>query len=91
MPIKYRGVKIVPVKVTRYEVRTVDNRKLKSFGATATARAWIDGYVTAVDKLVPRQVPAPVVEVEAEPEPQPAEVVKPRRRRKLATEQHLDS
>jgi hypothetical protein len=54
MAIKYRGVKIVPVKITRFEVRTVDNRKLKSFSNSASARSWVDGYLQAVTELTPK-------------------------------------
>ena len=59
MTIKHRGVKIVPVKIIRYEVRTVDNRKLKAFGSTASAKAWIDGYMKAYTDLTPKQQPKP--------------------------------
>ena len=58
MTIKHRGVKIVPVKVTRYEVRTVDNRKLKSFSTPAGARHWIDGYSKAIRDFTPIEPPA---------------------------------
>ena len=57
MTIKHRGVKIVPVKMTRYEVRTVDNRTLQTFSTTAKARAWIDGYSKAVRDLTPIEPP----------------------------------
>lgn len=60
MTIKHRGVKIVPVKVTRYEVRTVDNRKLKSFSTPAGARHWIDGYSKAIKDFTPIEPPARV-------------------------------
>jgi hypothetical protein len=60
MTIKHRGVKIVAVKITRYEVRTVDNRKLKTFGSTSQARAWIDGYVEAVKSLTPKEPEKPM-------------------------------
>jgi len=58
MTIKHRGVKIVPVKITRYEVRTVDNRKLKSFSTPAGARHWIDGYTKAIHDFTPIEPPA---------------------------------
>jgi hypothetical protein len=52
--MKHRGVKIVTRKVTRYEVQTVDGRKLKTFASAGKARSWIDGYVKAVRDLAPR-------------------------------------
>jgi len=79
MTIKHRGVKIVPVKITRYEVRTVDNRKLKSFSSTSSAKAWIDGYMKAYTDLTPRAAPAPV-------EAPPAATPKPRRSRRVDAE-----
>jgi hypothetical protein len=66
MTIKHRGVKIVPVKTTRYEVRTVDNRVLKTFSTTSGARHWIDGYSKAIKDFTPIE---------------PAKVDKPKRRR----------
>lgn len=72
MTIKHRGVKIVPVRTTRYEVRTIDGRKLKAFGSTTSARAWIDGYMKAFNDLTPKQAPRPVE----------APVEKPKRRRR---------
>jgi hypothetical protein len=65
MTTKHRGVKIVPVKITRYEVRTVDGHKLKSFSSTASARAWIDGYLQAYRQLTPKIEPQKVDKPEA--------------------------
>ena len=62
MAIKHRGVKIVPVKTTRYEVRTVDNRKLMTFSTTASAKAWINGYLKAFNDLAPKAAPPAPVE-----------------------------
>jgi hypothetical protein len=56
---KYRGVKIVPVKIVKFEVRTVDNRKLQTFGTSAKAKAWVDGYLKAVKDLTPVEPPKP--------------------------------
>lgn len=49
--MKHRGIKIVPVKVTRYEVRHADGRKLKTFASPKAARAWIDGYMKALSQF----------------------------------------
>lgn len=48
--MKHKGIKIVPVKVTRYEVRDVSGQKLKTFSNASAARAWIDGYMSASDR-----------------------------------------
>jgi hypothetical protein len=67
MTIKHRGVKIVPVKITRYEVRTVDGRKLMTFGTPASARAWINGYLKAFADLTPKPVEAPTTNSQEPP------------------------
>ena len=46
----YQGVKIVETTVTRYEVMSPDGKKVKTFAKPAQARAWIDGYVTALKR-----------------------------------------
>lgn len=57
---KYRGVRIVPTKVTRYEVRDPTGKKLKTFARADTARAWIDGFLKASDALAQGELKARV-------------------------------
>ena len=89
MAKRYRGVKIVPVKVIRYEVRTVDNRKLKSFISRTAATSWVDGYLKAYDQLTPKVAapPAKPVEVDMVREAlEPSRLPKPKRVRKPKAE-----
>lgn len=44
---KYRGVRIVPVKVVKYEVRDPTGHVLHRTSNTAAARAWVNGYLAA--------------------------------------------
>ena len=55
MTMKHRGVKIVPIKITRYEVRDVSGHKLKTFASASSAKHWIDGYFKAYNDLAPKQ------------------------------------
>ena len=71
MAIKHRGVKIVPIKITRYEVRDVSGHKLKTFASASSAKHWIDGYFKAYNDLTPKTVA-----------PAPVETPTPRRKRK---------
>ena len=48
--IKHKGVRIVPVKVIRYEVQDPTGKKLKTATRLDTAKAWIDGFVAAADR-----------------------------------------
>lgn len=45
--IKYKGVRIVPVKVTRYEVRDPTGHVMHKAPTPAAARQWVNGYFTA--------------------------------------------
>lgn len=51
---KHRGIKIVPVKVTRYEVRDLTGKVLAKFSSTSAARAWISGFATANERAMKR-------------------------------------
>ena len=53
--LKHRGVTIAPVKVTRYEVRNAAGKTVKTFAKLATARAWVDGYVRALQRYAPKE------------------------------------
>lgn len=56
--MKRNGIKIVAVKVVRYEVRTVDGKRMRSFASKAAANAWADGFAKAYDQLAPRAAKA---------------------------------
>ena len=47
---KHKGVRIVPVKVVKYEVRDVTGRVMHRAATAAGARAWINGYLAASAK-----------------------------------------
>ena len=53
--IRHRGVTIAPVKITRYEVRNADGKTVKTFAKLATARAYVDGYVRALQRFAPKE------------------------------------
>lgn len=45
--IKYKGVRIVPVKVTKYEVRDPTGHVMHRAGTHSAAKQWVNGYFTA--------------------------------------------
>lgn len=57
--IRHRGVTIAAVQITRYEVRRADGKKFKSFAKLANAKAFIDGFTTALRRSAPREADRP--------------------------------
>lgn len=53
--IRHKGVSIVAVKIVRYEVRNAAGKKVKTFAKLPTARAWVDGYVKALQRYAPKE------------------------------------
>ena len=51
--IRYRGALIVPVVVTRFEVRRLDGRKFKSFADLKSAKAFLDGAAAVAKSFEP--------------------------------------
>lgn len=48
--IRHRGVKIVPIKITRYEVRDITGKVMATFSTATAAKAWVRGYQAAADR-----------------------------------------
>lgn len=48
--IKFKGTRIVPVKVTRYEVRDPTGKVMHKAGTASACKQWVTGYLTALDK-----------------------------------------
>lgn len=51
--IRYRGALIVPVVVTRFEVRRLDGRKFKTFADLKSAKAFLDGAAAVAKSFTP--------------------------------------
>lgn len=57
---KYKGVRIVSVKVVKYEVRDPTGHTLHRASSSAAARSWVNGYLTASARALKQaDVPAP--------------------------------
>lgn len=56
--IRYKGTQIAQVNLPRFEVRRADGRKVKTFTTMAAAKAFVDGYSTAVNALAPKEAKA---------------------------------
>lgn len=54
-PIRHHGVSIVPVKIVRYEVRNAAGKTVRTFAKLPTAKAWVDGYVKALQRYAPKE------------------------------------
>lgn len=48
--IRHKGVDIVAVKTVRYEVRNSAGKAVKKCAKLTTAKAWVDGYVKALQR-----------------------------------------
>jgi hypothetical protein len=60
--IKYKGVRIVKVKVVsyRYEVRDPTGHVMAKRSTPGAARGWIDGYLTMADEIAKTAATKPV-------------------------------